>query len=102
VEGCSSRVEKWKTEPQSLKIKKKLKKKQEILVKQFKSCERNMHELSNSNKRPNLRIMGIEDAEGVQVNGIHNIINKIVTKFHKSQEIFAHSGTGSLQITKQT
>jgi hypothetical protein len=39
-----------------------------------------MHELSNSNKRTNLRIMGIEDAEGVQANGIHNIINKIVTE----------------------
>jgi hypothetical protein len=53
---------------------------EEILVKQLKSCERNMHEFSNSIKRPNLRIMGIEDAEGVQANGIHNIINKIVTE----------------------
>jgi hypothetical protein len=44
-----------------LKIKQKLKKKtEEILVKQCKSCEGNRQELSDSIKRPNLRIMGIE------------------------------------------
>jgi septal ring factor EnvC (AmiA/AmiB activator) len=31
----------------------------EMLVKQLKSCERNMQELTNSIIRPNLRIMGI-------------------------------------------
>jgi hypothetical protein len=32
---------------------------EEILLKQFKSCERNMQELSDFIKRPNLKIMGI-------------------------------------------
>jgi hypothetical protein len=52
---------------------------EEILVKQLKSCERNMQELSNSIKRPNLRIMGIEEGEEAQAKGIHNIFNKIMT-----------------------
>jgi hypothetical protein len=34
---------------------------EELLVKQPKNCERNMQELTNSTKRPNLRIMGIEE-----------------------------------------
>jgi hypothetical protein len=38
---------------------------EELLVKQLKTCERNMHELTNSTKRPNLRIMGIEEKEEV-------------------------------------
>jgi hypothetical protein len=33
---------------------------EELLVKQLKTCERNMQELTNSIKRPNLRISGIE------------------------------------------
>jgi hypothetical protein len=31
-----------------------------LLVKQLKTCERSMQELTNSIKWPNLRIMGIE------------------------------------------
>jgi hypothetical protein len=38
---------------------------EEILVKQLKSCERNMQALSNTIKRPNMRIMGIEEGEKV-------------------------------------
>jgi hypothetical protein len=34
-----------------------------MLVKQLKSCERNIQELTGSIKRPNLRIMGIEGEE---------------------------------------
>jgi hypothetical protein len=65
-----------------LKIKEKLKKKtrEEILVKQLKSCDKNMQELSDSIKRPNLRIMGIEEEEQVQARGICNIFNKIITE----------------------
>jgi hypothetical protein len=33
----------------------------ELLVKQLKTSERNMQELTNSIKTPNLRIMGIEE-----------------------------------------
>jgi hypothetical protein len=32
---------------------------EELLFKQLKTCERNIQELTNSIKRPNLRIMGI-------------------------------------------
>jgi hypothetical protein len=52
--------------------------KRELLVKQLKSCERNMQELSNSIKRPNMRLMGIEEGEEVKAKGIHNISNKII------------------------
>jgi chromosome segregation ATPase len=52
---------------------------EEILLKQLKTCERNMQELTNSIKRANLRIMGIEEGEEVQAKGIHNIFNKIIT-----------------------
>jgi hypothetical protein len=37
-----------------------------------------MQELTDSIKRPNLRIMGIEVGEEVQAKGIHNIFNKII------------------------
>jgi hypothetical protein len=39
-----------------------------------------MQELTNSIKRPNLRIMGIEEGEELQAEGIHNIFNKIITE----------------------
>jgi hypothetical protein len=37
-----------------------------------------MQELSDSIKRPNLRIMGTEEREEVQAKGIRNIFNKII------------------------
>jgi hypothetical protein len=39
-----------------------------------------MQELTNSIKRPNLKIMGIEEGEEVQAKGIHNMFNKIITE----------------------
>jgi hypothetical protein len=39
-----------------------------------------MQELSDTIKRQNLRIMGIEEGEEVQTKGIHNILNKIITE----------------------
>jgi esterase/lipase len=64
--------------------------KTEELVKQFKTCERNMQELINSIKRPNLRIMGIEEEE-VQAKGMHNIFNKIIAvNFQKNQTNAIH------------
>jgi hypothetical protein len=39
-----------------------------------------MQELTDSIKRPNLRIMGIKEREEVQTKGIHKIFNKIVTE----------------------
>jgi hypothetical protein len=51
---------------------------EELLVKQLNTCERNMQELNNSIKRPNLRIMGIEEREEGQAKGICKILNKIL------------------------
>jgi hypothetical protein len=53
---------------------------EELLVKQHKTCEKKMQELTDSIKRPNLRIMGIEEGKEVQAKGIHNIFNKIMTE----------------------
>jgi hypothetical protein len=39
-----------------------------------------MQELTNSIKRTNLRIMGIEEEEKVQAKGMRNIFNKIITE----------------------
>jgi hypothetical protein len=39
-----------------------------------------MQELTDSIKRPNLRIMGIEEGEEVQEKGMHNIFNKTITE----------------------
>jgi hypothetical protein len=39
-----------------------------------------MQELTNCFKRPNLRIMDLEEGEEVQIKGIHIIFNKIITE----------------------
>jgi hypothetical protein len=49
-------------------------------VKELKTCEKKMQELTDSIKRPNLRIIGIEEGEEVQAKGMHNIFNKIITE----------------------
>jgi hypothetical protein len=51
---------------------------EELLVKQLKTCERNMQELTDSIKRYNLRFMGIEEREEMKAKGIHTIFNKII------------------------
>jgi hypothetical protein len=51
---------------------------EELLVRQLKTYERNMQELTDSIKRPNLRIISIEEGEEVQEKGIPNIFNKII------------------------
>jgi hypothetical protein len=53
---------------------------EELLVRQFKTCERNMQNFTDSIKRPTLRIMGIEKGEKVQTKGICNIFNKVITE----------------------
>jgi chromosome segregation ATPase len=50
-----------------------------LLVKQLKTCEKKMQELTDSIKGPNLRIMGFEEGEEVQAKGMYNIFNKIIT-----------------------
>jgi hypothetical protein len=39
-----------------------------------------MQELTDSIKRPNLRVMGIEEGEEMQVKGMHNVFSKIITE----------------------
>jgi hypothetical protein len=53
---------------------------EELLVKQYKTCEKKMQELTDSIKTPNLRCMGIEEGEEVQAKGMRNIFNKIITE----------------------
>jgi hypothetical protein len=53
---------------------------EELLVKQLETSERNMQQLIDSIKRPNLTIMGTEEGEEVQAKGIHNKFNKIITE----------------------
>jgi chromosome segregation ATPase len=81
MEGHSSRLEQVKDRISELEDEMEIKgKNEDQLVKQFKTYERNMQEFTDSIKRPNLRIMGIEEREEVQAKGIHNIFNKIITE----------------------
>jgi hypothetical protein len=45
-----------------------------------------MQELSDSIKRPNLRIMGIKEGKEMQAKGIHNIFNKIIAEIFPNLE----------------
>jgi archaeosine-15-forming tRNA-guanine transglycosylase len=79
MEGKSSRLEQAEDRISEIECEMEIKgKTEELLVKQLKTCERNMQELTDSIKRPNLRIMGIEEGEEVRAKGIHNIFNKII------------------------
>jgi hypothetical protein len=49
------------------------------LVKQLKTSKNDIQELTDSIKRQNHRIMGIEGEE-VQAKGIHSMFNKIITE----------------------
>jgi archaeosine-15-forming tRNA-guanine transglycosylase len=52
----------------------------ELLVKQLKTCEKKMQELTDSTERPNLRIMVVGEGEEVQAKGMRYIFNKIITE----------------------
>jgi chromosome segregation ATPase len=98
VEGQSSSLEQVEDKISELKDKIEIREQtKEMLVKQLKSCERNMHELTDNIKRTNLRIMCIKEEE-IEAKGICNIFNKIITENFPN----THSGTGSLQDTKLT
>jgi chromosome segregation ATPase len=80
MEGYSSRIEQTEDRMSELEDEMAIKgKTEELLVKQLKTCEKKMQELTDSIKRPNLRIMGIEGKEG-QAKGMSNIFNKIITE----------------------
>jgi chromosome segregation ATPase len=81
MEAHSSRIEQAEDRISELEDAMVIKgKTEELLVRQLKSCERNMQELTDFIKRPNLRIMDIEKGEEVQAKGICNILNKIITE----------------------
>jgi dsRNA-specific ribonuclease len=67
VKSSSNRLEQLGDRILELEVKQMLKKKkiEEFLVKQLKTCERNVQEFRDSIKRSNLRIMGIEEREEV-------------------------------------
>jgi hypothetical protein len=79
MEVQSSRIEQVEDRLSELKDEVVIKgKTKELLVKQLQTYEKKMQELTDSIKRPNLRIMGIEEGEEVQVKGMSNIFNKII------------------------
>jgi DNA repair exonuclease SbcCD ATPase subunit len=79
IEGHSSRLEQAEDRISEFEDEMEIKgKTEEILVRQTKTCEKNMQELTDSIKRSNLRIMGIKEGEEVQAKGICNVFNKIV------------------------
>jgi chromosome segregation ATPase len=81
MEGHSSKKEQTEHRISELEDEMAIKgKTEELLVKQLKTCENNIQELTDSIKRPNLRNMGIEEGEEVQTKGMHNRFNKIRTE----------------------
>jgi chromosome segregation ATPase len=66
MEGHSSRLEQTEDRISELEDEMAIKgKTEELLVKQLKTCEKNMQGLTDPIKKPNLRIMGIEEGEEV-------------------------------------
>jgi ADP-dependent phosphofructokinase/glucokinase len=64
MEGYSSRIEKKEDRISELEDEMKAKgKTEELLVKQLKTCEKKIQELTDFIRRPNLRIMSIEEEE---------------------------------------
>jgi chromosome segregation ATPase len=81
MDGKSSRLEQAEDRISELKDKMVIKgKAKELLVQQLQTCEKKMQELTETIKRPNLRIMGIEEGEEAQEEGTCNIFNKIITE----------------------
>jgi hypothetical protein len=66
MEGQSSRLEQAEDWISELKDEMIIKgKAKELLVKQLKTCEKKMQQVTDSIRRPNLWIMGIEEGEKV-------------------------------------
>jgi septal ring factor EnvC (AmiA/AmiB activator) len=79
--GQSSRIEQTEDRNSELEDEMVIKgKTNELLIKQLKTSEKKMQELTKSIKRPNLRIMGIKEGEEVQEKGMRNTFNKIITE----------------------
>jgi hypothetical protein len=87
MEGHYSRIEQTEDRLSELEDEMIIKgKPKELLVKQLKTYERNMQELIDSIKRPNFRIMGIDEREKVQPRKMLNVINKIITEYFTNLE----------------
>jgi hypothetical protein len=81
MEGHSSRIQQTEDRISELEDEMAIKgKTEELLVTQLMTCEKKRQELTDSIKRPNLRLMGIEEGEEVQAKGMHNVFNKIITE----------------------
>jgi hypothetical protein len=81
MEGQSSRIEQAEDRISEIGDEMVIKgKTEELLVKQLKTCEKKMQELTDSIKRPNLRIKGTQEGEEVQAKATSNIFNKIITE----------------------
>jgi hypothetical protein len=80
AEDHSSRLEQAEDRISELEDNMEIKGKTKELLVKLKTCKRNMKKLTNSIKRLNLRIMGIEEVEEVQAKWICNIFNKIITE----------------------
>jgi predicted nuclease with TOPRIM domain len=81
MEGHSSRIEQTEDRISELEDEMATKgKTEELLVKQLKTCEKKMQELTDSIKRPNLSKSWALEREEVQATGMHNIFNKIITE----------------------
>jgi chromosome segregation ATPase len=79
MEGHSGRIEQTEDRISEHEDEMAIKgKTEDLLVKQLKTYEKKMKECTDSIKRTNLRIMGIEEGEEVQAKGIHDIFNKII------------------------
>jgi Mg2+ and Co2+ transporter CorA len=63
MQGPSSRLEEAEDRISELKDEMLIKGKTEELLVKLKTCEKKLQHLSDSIKRPNLRIMGIEEGE---------------------------------------
>jgi hypothetical protein len=96
MQGHSSRIEQTEDRIPELEDEMAIKgKTEELLVKQLKTCEKKMQEVTDSIKIPKLRVMGNEKGEEVQAKGMCNSQQNNNRKFPKSRENYAHSGTGS-------
>jgi septal ring factor EnvC (AmiA/AmiB activator) len=71
MEGHSNRKEQTEDRISELEDEMAIKEKSEqLLVKHLKTCEKKMQDLTDSIKRLNLGIMGIEEGEEVQAKGM--------------------------------
>jgi membrane-associated HD superfamily phosphohydrolase len=81
MEGQFSRTEQVEDRISELEDEMVIKgKTKELLVKQLKTCEKKMQELTDSIIRPNLRNTGIEEEEELTAKGMCNIFSKIITE----------------------